>query len=42
MARLGLYMEQSAGQQDWSEAEVSLQSLKRSFEQFKEFLLSAT
>jgi len=42
MARLSLYMEQSAGQQDWSEAEISLQSLKRQFEQFKEFLLSAT
>ncbi|MCC6978405.1 MAG: response regulator [Candidatus Melainabacteria bacterium] len=42
MARLGLYMEQSAGQQDWAEAEVSLQSLKRQFEHFKEFLLSAT
>ncbi len=42
MARLSLYLEQSAGQQDWAESEISLQSLKRSFEQFKEFLLSAT
>ena len=42
MARLSLYLEQSAGQQDWPEADVSLTALKRSFEQFKEFLLSAT
>jgi HPt (histidine-containing phosphotransfer) domain-containing protein len=38
LARLSLFLEQAVGQQDWLEAEQTLNSLNRSFEHLKGFV----
>lgn len=40
LARLSLYLEQAVGQQDWPEAEETLDSLRQCFGQCQEYILS--
>jgi CheY-like chemotaxis protein/HPt (histidine-containing phosphotransfer) domain-containing protein len=42
LAKFALYLEQAAGQEDWLEAAETLHSIERSFDHFKEYILSST
>jgi len=42
LAKFALYLEQAAGQEDWLEAAETLHSIQRSFDHFKEYILSST
>ncbi len=42
LAKLGLFLEQAVGQEDWLEAEETLSSLEKSFMHCREFILTVT